>query len=268
MHHDGYAAAAAAPPPALAASPEPEQEPKWTRRDDKFLELLLFTRNTVSLRVASGIIGKTPAQIHQRCTFMFAELSHVLESLEVLTPPVWDMEIAAMAVAAEEVVPEAVVPAAPPVAARKNSAERAVGAGGDKRNKKAAEKWTEDEHRLFLAGLPFYRGNWNAMSREYLTSRTASQIASHYQKYRNREKQREHDNCKRASIHDITEPGITAAFAVSGGKAAAWKGELPRSEASARGQENEPWEPIESGEDGLSPVEEFPGEDDPGTLLT
>nr|TKW29067.1 hypothetical protein SEVIR_3G371300v2 [Setaria viridis] len=242
MHHDGYAAAAAAPPPALAASPEPEQEPKWTRRDDKFLELLLFTRNTVSLRVASGII--------------------------VLTPPVWDMEIAAMAVAAEEVVPEAVVPAAPPVAARKNSAERAVGAGGGKRNKKAAEKWTEDEHRLFLAGLPFYRGNWNAMSREYLTSRTASQIASHYQKYRNREKQREHDNCKRASIHDITEPGIAAAFAVSGGKAAAWKGELPRSEGSARGQENEPWEPIESGEDGLSPVEEFPGEDDPGTLLT
>ncbi|RCV19074.1 hypothetical protein SETIT_3G354900v2 [Setaria italica] len=201
MHHDGYAAAAAAPPPALAASPEPEQEPKWTRRDDKFLELLLFTRNTVSLRVASGII--------------------------VLTPPVWDMEIAAMAVAAEEVVPEAVVPAAPPVAARKNSAERAVGAGGDKRNKKAAEKWTEDEHRLFLAGLPFYRGNWNAMSREYLTSRTASQIASHYQKYRNREKQREHDNCKRASIHDITEPGIAAAFAVSGGKAAAWKGKTP-----------------------------------------
>nr|TKV95171.1 hypothetical protein SEVIR_9G344100v2 [Setaria viridis] len=267
MHHDGYAAATAAPPPALAASPapepEPEQEPKWTRRDDKFLELLLFTRNTVSLHVTSGIIGKTPVQIHQRCTFMFAELSHVLESLEVLTPPVWDMEIAAMAAAVEEeVVPEAVVPAAPP------AAERAVGAGGDKRNKKAAEKWTEYEHRLFLAGLPFYRGNWNAMSREFLTSKTASQIASHYQKYRNREKQREHDNCKRASIHDITEPGIAAAFAVSGGEAAAWKGELPRSEASAWRQENEPWEPIESGEDGLSPVEEFPGEDDPGTLLT
>ncbi|XP_072147477.1 transcription factor DIVARICATA-like [Setaria viridis] len=191
MHHDGYAAAAAAPLLALAASPtlEPEQEPKWTRRDDKFLELLLFNRNTVSLHIASSIIGKTPAQIHQRCTFMFAELSHVLKSLEVLTPLVWDMEIAAMAAAAEEeVVPEAVVPAAPPVAARKNSAERATGAGCAKRNKKAAEKWTEYEHRLFLAGLPFYRGNWNAMSREYLTSRTASQIASHYQKYRNREK--------------------------------------------------------------------------------
>jgi hypothetical protein len=101
------------------------------------------------------------------------------------------------------------------------------------------------------------------MSREYLPSRTASQIASHYQKYQKREKQREQDKCKRASIHDITEPGIAAAIApaVSSGGEPAAQGELPRSDATARGEENELLEPIGSGEDGLSPVEEFPEDD-------
>lgn len=150
MHYDAFAGAAA-PPPALDASPEPEPEPKWTRRDDKFLELLCFTRNTVDFHKGASIIGKTEEQMNQRCAFLFAELSHVLESLEVSTPPVWDMETAVMPAtpAAEEVVPGAVVPAAPPVAAVESSAARAVGAGGSarKRKKKKAEKWTDYEHR-------------------------------------------------------------------------------------------------------------------------
>ncbi|CAL5058080.1 unnamed protein product [Urochloa decumbens] len=244
MPHDGSAAAA----------PESGQEPTWTRRDDKFLELLFFTRNTVSFHAASGIIGKTPDQMQQRCSFMFAELRRVLEALEVETPPEWNKEIIvatpATAPAAGEEVPMAVVPAAPLIAAREDSAAPAtVVVGGVRRKKKTAEQWTEAEHRRFLAGLDRYLGRWKAMSREYLPSKTASQIASHYQKYRNREKQRERNECKRASIHDITEPGIVATIAVSSGEAAAW-------------------EDVESGEDGLGPVEEFPGADDLGTLLT
>ncbi|CAN6238221.1 unnamed protein product [Urochloa humidicola] len=251
MPHDGSAAGA---PPAAAASPAPE--PNWTRRDDKFLELLLFTRNTVSFHAASGIIGKTPDQMQQRCSFMFAELRRVLEAVDVETPAEWDAEAiiaapanTALAVAGEEEVPEAVVPAAPPVAALEDSAAPAMTAvgGGVRRRKKKAVPWTEDEHRLLLAGLDIYLGKWQAMSREFLTSKTASQIASHYQKYRNRQKQRERDKCKRTSIHDITEPGI-AISAVSGGEAAASKD-------------------VESGENGLGPVEEFPDADDPGTLL-
>ncbi|CAO2038265.1 unnamed protein product [Urochloa humidicola] len=253
MPHDGSAAAASPP------APEPGQEPTWTRRDDKFLELLLFTRNAVSFHAASGIIGKTPDQMHQRCSFMFAELRRVLEAVEVETPPEWDLEVIAApatAPATEGEVPEAVVVPASPLqlsaAARDDSAAptAVVGGGVRRRNKKKAEPWTENEHRLFLAGLDRYLGSWQAMSRELLTSKTASQIASHYQKYRNREKQRELDVCKRKSIHDITEPGIIAAIsAVSGGEAAAW-------------------ENVKSGENGFGPVEEFPGADDPGTLLS
>ncbi|CAN6272799.1 unnamed protein product [Urochloa humidicola] len=250
-----HAGSAAAPPP---PAPEPGEEPTWTRRDDKFLELLLFTRNAVSFHAASGIIGKTPEQMHQRCSFLFEELRRVLEAVEVDTPPQWDLEVIAApatAPAAEGEVPEAVaLPASPlqlSAAAREDSAAPAtvVGGGVRRRYKKKAEPWTEVEHRVFLAGLDRYLGSWQAMSRELLPSKTASQIASHYQKYRNREKMRQHDACKRKSIHDITEPGIIAAIsAVSGGEAAAW-------------------EDVESGEDGFCPVEEFPRADDPGTLL-
>ncbi|OEL23853.1 hypothetical protein BAE44_0015127 [Dichanthelium oligosanthes] len=280
-------AAAAAPPPALAALPAPEQEPTWTRREDKFLQLLYFTRNAVSFHDAWKVIGKTERQMEERCSFMFDELRHVLEGLdEVETPPEWDMEIAATTIAAPAAVeqgPEAVAPAGPPVAAEEDSAAPTVVGGGDrsegqarekkKRKKKEAVKWTAKEHKRFLAGLKDYEGRWNAMSREYLPSRTASQIASHYQKYRKRQKQRERKECRRASIHDITDPGSAAAPAVAGGEAAAWKDDdLPRAEASARGQEDEPWEPVQSTEptreDGLGPVEEFPGADDSGTLLT
>ena len=126
---------------------------------------------------------------------------------------------------------------------------------------------------------PAPKSNWKAMSMEYLPSRSASQIASHYQKYQNRKKQRKRDECKRASIHDITEPASAAVVAVAGGDAAAaWRksdGDLPRTEASARGREGEPREPqVQSGEptrggDGPAGTgEEFPGPDDPGTLLT
>ncbi|RLN07524.1 transcription factor DIVARICATA-like [Panicum miliaceum] len=284
MPHDGHAAA---PPPPPA--PEPEPEPTWTRRDDKFLELLLVTHSIVSIHhYASGIIGKSLAQMERRCRFMFAELRHVLEALDVETPPEWDMEIAATtaaAPAAEGEAPEAATPYAPPVAAAADSAlPTAVGGGGSRsegrqvrRKKKKAEMWTPDEHRYFLAGLDKYKGNWKAMSLEYLPSRSASQIASHYQKYQNREKQRERDECRRASIHDITEPASAAAVAAAGGEAAAARrkddgDDLPRAEASARGQEGEPRDPVQSGEptrgDGPGAGEEFPGPDDPGTLLT
>ncbi|KAM3391315.1 hypothetical protein ACQJBY_012781 [Aegilops geniculata] len=64
--------------------------------------------------------------------------------------------------------------------------------------------WTEDEHRLFLLGLEKYgKGDWRSISRNFVISRTPTQVASHAQKYfirlnsMNRER-------RRSSIHDIT----------------------------------------------------------------
>lgn len=44
--------------------------------------------------------------------------------------------------------------------------------------------WTEEEHRLFLLGLQkLGKGDWRGISRDYVPSRTPTQVASHAQKY-------------------------------------------------------------------------------------
>lgn len=44
--------------------------------------------------------------------------------------------------------------------------------------------WTEEEHKKFLLGLhKLGRGNWRGISRNYVRSRTPTQVASHAQKY-------------------------------------------------------------------------------------
>lgn len=44
--------------------------------------------------------------------------------------------------------------------------------------------WTEDEHRTFLIGLErLGKGDWRGISRNYVTTRTPTQVASHAQKY-------------------------------------------------------------------------------------
>ncbi|KAF9623995.1 hypothetical protein IFM89_007693 [Coptis chinensis] len=67
--------------------------------------------------------------------------------------------------------------------------------------------WTEDEHRLFLLGLEKYgKGDWRSISRNFVVSRTPTQVASHAQKYFIRLNSMNKDR-RRSSIHDITSVG-------------------------------------------------------------
>ncbi|XP_062008485.1 transcription factor MYBS3 [Rosa rugosa] len=51
-------------------------------------------------------------------------------------------------------------------------------------DRKKGVPWTEEEHRMFLIGLQkLGKGDWRGIARNYVTTRTPTQVASHAQKY-------------------------------------------------------------------------------------
>ncbi|XP_062073933.1 transcription factor KUA1 [Humulus lupulus] len=58
------------------------------------------------------------------------------------------------------------------------------GSSSSCRERKKGVPWTEEEHRMFLLGLQkLGKGDWRGIARNYVISRTPTQVASHAQKY-------------------------------------------------------------------------------------
>ncbi|KAH6756388.1 myb-like transcription factor family protein [Perilla frutescens var. hirtella] len=79
---------------------------------------------------------------------------------------------------------------------------------GRSRERKRGVPWSEEEHRLFLLGLQKVgKGDWRGISRNYVKTRTPTQVASHAQKYflrRNNHNRRR----RRSSLFDITTDAV------------------------------------------------------------
>ncbi|KAG6403972.1 hypothetical protein SASPL_136206 [Salvia splendens] len=81
---------------------------------------------------------------------------------------------------------------------------------GVNRERKRGVPWTEQEHKLFLLGLQKVgRGDWRGISRNYVKSRTPTQVASHAQKYFLR-RSNINRRRRRSSLFDITTDEVTA----------------------------------------------------------
>ncbi|XP_022726625.1 transcription factor MYB1R1-like [Durio zibethinus] len=75
---------------------------------------------------------------------------------------------------------------------------------GKSRERKRGVPWTEMEHRLFLMGLQKVgKGDWRGISRNFVKTRTPTQVASNAQKYFLR-RLNQNQRRRRSSLFDIT----------------------------------------------------------------
>ncbi|XP_010678650.2 transcription factor MYB1R1 [Beta vulgaris subsp. vulgaris] len=78
------------------------------------------------------------------------------------------------------------------------------------RERKRGVPWTEDEHKLFLLGLQKVgKGDWRGISRNFVKTRTPTQVASHAQKYYLRRSNLNRRR-RRSSLFDITTDSVAA----------------------------------------------------------
>ena len=70
--------------------------------------------------------------------------------------------------------------------------------------------WSEEEHKLFLLGLEKVgKGNWKGISKNFVKTRTSTQVASHAQKYFLRRSNLNRRR-RRSSLFDMTTDTVTS----------------------------------------------------------
>ncbi|XP_057503772.1 transcription factor DIVARICATA-like [Actinidia eriantha] len=170
---------------------------KWTKEENKKFEraLAIYDDKTPDrwLRVAAMIPGKSVSDVLRQ----YVELESDVSDIEAGLVPI--PGYLASSFTLEMGDDHGFYPL------RKGSL---LGRASDQEGRKGVP-WTEDEHRRFLMGLQKHgKGDWRNISRNFVISKTPTQVASHAQKYFMRQNSSEKDK-RRPSINDITTIHLT-----------------------------------------------------------
>ncbi|KAL3718163.1 hypothetical protein ACJRO7_003318 [Eucalyptus globulus] len=176
----------------------------WSKEQDKAFENALATHFEVSPdwweKVASDVPGKTLEEIKLH----YEDLVEDVNRIEAGRVPLPSYSSACSDGSASNLGEEE--------SGKKGSGGSGESNQGGKGSRSDQERrkgiaWTEEEHRLFLLGLDKYgKGDWRSISRNFVVTRTPTQVASHAQKYFIRLSSVNKDR-RRSSIHDITTVG-------------------------------------------------------------
>ncbi|KAI4347798.1 hypothetical protein L6164_008580 [Bauhinia variegata] len=172
--------------------PNQTQSTEWTRFHDKLFELALVTVPEDSPdrweKIAEKMPGKSPEEMKYRYEALVRDVL-AIESGFVDVPKYPD-DAAASPERVSDSANQFPVP----------------------RPRKRGTPWSEEEHQRFLLGLEKYgKGDWRSISRNFVVTRSPTQVASHAQKYFLRQSSANNER-RRASIHDITtvDPNMVA----------------------------------------------------------
>ncbi|KAF8379130.1 hypothetical protein HHK36_028559 [Tetracentron sinense] len=176
----------------LMSSPPLPQLTEWTRYENKLFENALaeFDLDTPDRfeKIASRVPGKTIDQIVKH----YESLVEDIEFIDSGHYPIPDY------VTIDELQQE------PDHQASKQSGFAKGSTSGRNCDRRRGVPWTEEEHQLFLLGLRKYgKGDWRSISRNYVLTRTPTQVASHAQKFFIRLNSKGTKGRHRLSIHDI-----------------------------------------------------------------
>jgi len=182
----------------------------WTFEENKAFEVALavhYHDPNRWVKIASQIPGKTPQEVQK----YFLLLEEDLRRIDSGTIPLPRYQAPSKPVTPR---PASVPPPSKKIKLEPNTAAAAAAAAAAAGDRRKGIPWTEEEHRLFLLGLAkFGKGDWRNIARNFVVSRTPTQVASHAQKYflRLNSVKDKKDNKRRASIHDITSHDLDTA---------------------------------------------------------
>lgn len=211
----------------------------WSREEDKAFENALATYPEDSSdrweKIVADLPGKTLEEIKTHYEILVDDVNNI-ESGSVPLPPYSSSPEGSTSQASDEANGKK---GGGSGQFNSESSQGGKAARSDQERRKGVA-WTEDEHRLFLLGLDKYgKGDWRSISRNFVVTRTPTQVASHAQKYFIRLNSMNKDR-RRSSIHDITSVANNGDHSAPQGPITGQTNGTPSTPAASSGKSGKP----------------------------